>query len=399
MIHHPYPLNMRSARAFGSALTAENGDVVLVGGFTRMRGEQLLATDWAFERFNASTGLFDEMVYHEPDYPAHGLSGVAHMSDDWHVIVGGARSVEIPISGTGTNLKLALDGLDDEYCPGDDPQDCGSNLSGNILFFHASSGAGVVTNDALDPVALPTILKRGADSLLIIGGWDSTGDAVSRSRAVRSCTHDADYRVSCSLLSQMNTARAGAVATCLGTDCDQVLVVGGNDESGAIAEILIPDDASASPVPLSSDDLPSAIAWAGLCGDAIVTGAGASDGVGALDAVVLALESAALSASFLTDAGGHGASLGASVAQAADGSCYVSGGLQADGGLSRSIVQALDLALAPEVNELVHARFGAASAVLGAGALEGGGFIAGGLTISADGARVEMVHGAEILRP
>jgi hypothetical protein len=59
----------------------------------------------------------------------------------------------------------------------------------------------------------------------------------------------------------------------------------------------------------------------------------------------------------------------------------------------------VDGGLAPNAYELSRGRFGAASAVVGAGPLEGSVVIAGGLAISADGTRVEMVHGAEILQP
>jgi hypothetical protein len=400
MIHHPYPLNMSSARALGQAITAENGDVVLLGGFTRDDGDRLVAGDWAFERFNAATGLFDTMAFHSPEYPAHGLAGIAHMSGDWFAFVGGARSVGIQVSGTGPALTLDLEGLAEPFCPeGSEPDCTTANLSARILFFHASSGAGVVTNGAVDPVAQPAVVGRPGSNLLIIGGWKADGDVASRSTDVHSCTYNEKYEVSCSTVGALSTGRAGAVALCLGSECDQVLVVGGNAGEGAIAEILLPDEPAAPSLTLDSDDLPNVLSWLVLCGDAIVSGSSAESGVGDLAAVTLSVDEDGLTVVTLADEGGHGASLGASVAMAADGSCFVSGGLAGDGGLSRSVVHAVDGGLAPNAYELSRGRFGAASAVVGAGPLEGSVVIAGGLAISADGTRVEMVHGAEILQP
>ena len=164
-------------------------------------------------------------------------------------------------------------------------------------------------------------------------------------------------------------------------------------------EIIVPGDDSAKPVELSSDDLPSAITWPGLCGDALVSGSGSSSGVGALSAVSLDVISGNLTVTALADESGHGSSLGSSVAHAADGSCYVSGGLRANGGLSSSVVHAVDGGLEPTAYELKFGRFGAMSAVISSGPLAGSVLIAGGLRLSNDGERAVMVHGAEILRP
>jgi hypothetical protein len=390
MLNHPYPLNMSSARALGHAVQAENGDVVLMGGFTRDGDDRLLASDWSFERFNAATGLFDTMKIHLPDYDGHGLTGVAQIAPGKVAYVGGARSVKLNVSGSGTDLALDFSGLNEDE----------DNLSGKVLLFNTSDGSGTVTSGAMDPVAVPTVLSHSDGVLLILGGWVDDGGTMVRSGAVNRCTYDADDRVDCTSLTALSTPRAGAAAICLGTDgCEQVLVVGGNGGVGAVAEIIIPGDPSASPVELTSDDLPSTISWPGLCGNALVSGSGASFAVGALDAVALDVISGNLTVTALADESGHGSSLGSSVAQAADGSCYISGGLRASGGLSSSVVHAVDGGLEPAAYELNSGRFGAASAVISSGPLAGSVLIAGGLRLSNDGERAVMVHGAEILRP
>ena len=102
--------------------------------------------------------------------------------------------------------------------------------------------------------------------------------------------------------------------------CDQVLIIGGNSSEGAIAEIIVPGDESAAPAELTSDDLPSAISWPGLCGDALVSGSGSDSGVGAMSAAVLDVISGELKATILADESSHGTKLGSSVAQAE--SCF-----------------------------------------------------------------------------
>lgn len=390
MLNHPYPLNMSSARALGHAVQAENGDVVLMGGFTRDADDRLLANDWSFERFNAATGLFDTMKIHLPDYEGHGLTGVTEIAPGKVAYVGGVRSVKLNVSGSGSELGLDFAGLNEEE----------DNLSGWVLLFNTGDGSGTVTKGALDPVAMPTVLTQSEGVLLILGGWMDDAGTMVRSAAVNRCTYDDEDRVECSSLTVLSTPRAGAEALCLGTDgCEQILVIGGNGDAGAVAEIIVPDDPSASPVELNSDDLPSAIGWPGLCGNALVSGSGSALGVGAMDAVALDVISGNLKVTALADENGHGSSFGSSVAQAEDGSCYISGGLRASGGLSSSVVHAVDGGLEPAAYELNSGRFGAASAVISSGPLAGSVLIAGGLRLSNDGERAVMVHGAEILRP
>lgn len=390
MLNHPYPLNMSSARALGHAVQAENGDVVLMGGFTRDGDDRLLAGDWSFERFNAATGLFDKMKIHLPDYAAHGLTGIVHVSPGKVAYVGGARSVKLNVSGSGADLSLDFSGLNEDA----------DNLSGNVLLFNTSEGSGTVTSGAMDAVAIPSVLRHSEGVLLIIGGWVDEAGTMVRSTNVNRCTYDEDDRVDCSSLTALSTGRAGAAAMCLGTEgCEQVLVIGGNGDSGAVAEIIVPGDLSATPVELTSEDLPSTISWPALCGNALVSGSGASSGLGPLTPVSLAVISGSLSVTALADESGHGSSLGSSVAQAADGSCYISGGLRANGGLSKSVVHAVDGGLEPAAYDLKSGRFGAMSAVISSGPLAGSVLIAGGLRLSDDGERAQMVHGAEILRP
>jgi len=390
MLNHPYPLNMSSARALGHAVPAENGDVVLMGGFTRDGDDRLVASDWSFERFNAATGLFDQMKIHLPDYPGHGLTGVAHTAPGKVAYVGGARSVKVDVSGSGGSLALDFAGLNEED----------GNLSGKVLLFNTSDGSGTVTSGAMEPVALPAVLNHSDGVLLVIGGWVDEGGTMVRSDSVNRCTYDEDDRVDCSSLTALSTGRAGAAVLCLGAEgCEQVLVLGGNDASGAVAEIIVPGDPSSSPVELTPEELPAAISWPALCGDALVSGSGSAAGVGALDVVELDVISGTLKVTALSDDGGHGSTLGASVAQAADGSCYISGGLRPNGGLSSSIVHSVDGGLEPAAYDLKFGRFGAASAVISSGPLAGSVLVAGGLRLSNDGERAVMVHGAEILRP
>ncbi len=390
MLNHPFPLNMSSARALGHAVEAENGDVVFMGGFTREDGDRLVASDWSFERFNAATGLFDTMSIHLPDYEAHGLTGVAHTSPGKVAYVGGARSVRVEVQGSGGDLQLDFAGLNEES----------DNMSGKVLLFNTSDGSGTVTSGALDPVVMPTVINQSDGVLLIIGGWIDDGGTMVRSADVNRCTYDEEDRVDCSSLAALSTGRAGAAAICLGTaGCDQVLLIGGNDATGAVAEIIIPDDPSATPVELSSDELPNAISWPGLCGDALVSGSGSAVGVGAVDPVVLDVIAGSLKVTVLADESNHGVKLGATVTQTEDGSCLVAGGLRANGGLSSSVVRAVDGGLDPEAYEMNSGRFGAASARITSGPLEGSVLIAGGLRLSKDGERAVMVHGAEILRP
>ena len=390
MLNHPFPLNMSSARALGHAVQAENGDVVLMGGFSREDGDWLVADDWSFERFNAATGLFDTMRIHLPDYPGHGLTGLASLGSGKVAYVGGVKSVRLDVSGSGQDLGLDFAGLNEEA----------DNLSGKVLLFNTSDGSGTVTSGALDPVAMPTVLSHSEGTLLIIGGWIDDGGTMIRSNAVHRCTYDEEDRVDCSSLTALSAGRAGAAALCLGTDgCDQVLVIGGNDASGAVAEIIVPGDESAQPVELSADELPGAISWPGLCGDDLVSGSGSAGVVGPLDAVTLDVISGNLTVTALADEGGYGANLGSAVAPAADGSCYIAGGLRANGGLSDQVVHAVDGGLEPQAYDLKSGRFGASSAVISSGPLAGSVLITGGLRLSNDGERAVMVHGAELLRP
>ncbi|MEE2779188.1 MAG: hypothetical protein VYE15_01595 [Myxococcota bacterium] len=391
MLEHPYPLNMSTPRAFGAALPAPDGSVMLIGGFDRVEGGRLMGASRSLERFDGTTGLFARSGLSGPSPVSRGFSGVAQLSEGAYVVVGGSRSAAL-----GGDSGLEVSQLAGKMCaPGADTCE-ENNLSAAVDLIDLDSGT--ITTGALPGAAVaPGVTAVDPQSFVVLGGLVNEDGNIDKatipSDKIRFCSVDDGGAVSCVLMGEALTEpRVAPAAHCLDRDedtgvCTMAAVVGGND--GAItADLLSFSGAAVIVSSLDVTGLPDDISGLSFCGDVFVGGGSAytvemDAGTNLLTFSPIGAEPAALNHDPAT-------------AARADGGCWVSGGWDSEAQtVSGEILQLNTDGVAPITFGLSSPRTGASAAVIQEGPLAGSLLVTGGLIPG----EPTFVSGAEVLHP
>ncbi len=403
VLRSPFPLNMSEPRAFGGALEASDGSVILAGGFASLVGDKLIASASAFERFSASTGLFERLVIDGVPATAVGLSGFAKAGPSRFVQAGGALSVRLTPGKPTAGFTLQIGALGGDTCSTDG---CEPNLTDRLLVFDTARARGVVTRLPVR-LAMPAVVAAGND-VLVIGGAAPTGegDGTERSKTVWRCELDDAMKATCTTLVELSVARAGAAASCLDADCLRVLVVGGNAAGAGVELIDRTGPSGATPTVRAFTGAGSLGAVFGplLCGSRIIGG-----GVGTTSAGGLGFTNISVGDDFHiepleTETPVFTPLFGAAAMQDS-GDCWLAGGISPDGAVLSTVRRITADAVAPQELALTTPRFGAMSATMSGGPLAGSVLFAGGLSIEPragppdEAGRIVFVRGAEVLRP
>jgi hypothetical protein len=399
VLRSPFPLNMSEPRAFGGALETGDGSVLLAGGFGSLVGGSLLASERAFERFDAATGLFERAAIDGLPSTAVGLSGFAKLGTDRFAQVGGALSVSLAPGKPAAGFTLQFGALGGDTCTADG---CEPNITDRVLVFDTARGRGTVTRLPVR-LAMPAVVAT-ADEILIFGGATPTGsgDATERSREVWRCEVTDSISATCDKLVDMAVARAGAAASCLDPACEQVLVVGGNG-AGAGIEVIDRSDGAPQVRSFTGPGSLGTVFGPLLCGSRLIGG-----GVGTISAGGLGFTNISTDNGFriepLETQGQFFAPLFGAAAMQQSDDCWLAGGIDPQGTVLATVRRITTEAVAPDELRLSTPRFGAMAATMSAGPLAGSVVFAGGLGIqpaaeAGEAGRVVFVRGAEVLRP
>ena len=384
-IPSPFPLNMSGPRAFGQAMTTEDGDVYLVGGFSDEINGLLTASGAPLERYNSATGLFEHVDWANAEGANVAMAGATLLDEGALMLVGGVTGVNVSSAGFSAF----------------------TGVSGDVLVISpdAEKDKVKVFADALTPVVAPGVLNTDV-GVAVVGGLRASSDgAYALSDEVYYCDTDGD----CVLAGILETPRVAPSLSCVDEACTQILVVGGN-RSGATVERLdwsVSTD-TVSSTALESSDLPSVLETPIVCDGRLVAGAD-GDGAG-LTPMSLSLEAggSALGGTELENVEGVETALYPAVIGPIDGDCWVFGGQSAgEGGATSDVWRVTPNAVISVLAgvALETGRYGALIAAIGGEALDGSVLIAGGLEVvggddaAASGGAIRPVHGAEIFRP
>jgi hypothetical protein len=400
VLRSPFPLNMSEPRAFGGALEASDGSVIFAGGFGSLVGGNLIASERAFERFSASTGLFERLVIDGVPATAVGLSGFAKAGPSRFVQAGGALSVGLTPGKPAAGFTLQIGALGGDTCSTDG---CEPNITDRLLVFDTARARGTVTRLPVRLV-MPAVVAAG-DEVLVIGGATPTGvgDATERSTTVWRCELDDALKATCETYVELGVARAGAAASCIDPDCLRVLVVGGN-AAGAGIELI--DRTSGTPEVSSFTGAGSLGAVFGplLCGSRVIGGGVGTISAGGLGFTTISVDDGFRIEPLETQTSVFTPLFGAA-AMLSNGDCWLAGGLSPEGTVLSTVRRITADAVAPQTLDLSTPRFGAMSATMSGGPLAGSVLFAGGLSIEptagapSEAGRVVFVRGAEVLRP
>lgn len=397
VLRSPYPLNLASPRALGHATTLVDGSVAFVGGFGSKRESRMVAAEQAVEVFDVKTGLFEKRTLEGLDDWVAGMSGATKLPDGRMVVVGGVRTAQIGYAdGPGGKLRLTFNDLAEKDCSSDP---CLPNIRKEIVVMNLEEGTAVVS-DLPIPLAAPTVLALGNGKVLVAGGYAPSfgglgGDGGGGNEVTdRAWLVEVDPagQISLSELGTMTVPRVGAAAMCQTNSCDNVLIVGGNQE-GSVAEVMTASDDEVVFVPVSIEGLPPKLHNPILCESTLVAGSGAKP-------VQLVAEEGNWTAVALENSDFDLPQLPAT-ATSASGDCWVVGGLTGSD-VSGQTFWTTGEAVAPNTYEMKRARFGAMAAPIASGLLDGGLIFGGGLTLAPGDENtgdLVLVRGAEIILP
>lgn len=402
VVHSPYPVNLAEAHVLGAATTAEDGNPVFVGGFTRqaVNGDLLTGTT-PVERYDHASGLFEAWDVTGGDALAVGMAGVTELRPGVLAIVGGVRQGRMHWNATGGATTIAPTALGGDSCAG--PAECGKNLQNRISVFDANTGDVVTTDGAMGAVVSPAVLTTAPDEFMVFGGWIpiGAGDNVERSNRVWTCSVAAGS-AACTQTGTLTVERAGAAALCIDEVCKEIVVIGGNVD-GTAFELVTRSIAGESYDPITVGSLPTRIHGPALCGTRLVGGGAGKDATGGIKPVQLSF-AGGVTAVTLEGASDIDSPVHPTIAMLDNGDCWVIGGVAGDGTVSTDMRWVTGSALVPanQADDLERARFGAVVAPVKTGPVAGSFIISGGLTYTrvanAEG-DAQLVHGAEIFRP
>ena len=390
MMRFPFPLNLSEPRAFGHAARLPDGGVAFLGGFGKLVEGRLVPVSRLGERLNPATGVFAKLELDGGELPAAGMSGFHAYDSGRMVLVGGLRRATVTWTGEGAAATLQIgQGL------------VGGDLSQDALVIDAMAGTATVTSLPRG-IAGPAVVALPDTSLLVMGGLATAGPGspVEVSDLLWHCTFkvtDGAAGVICQEMGHLDAPRFAPAAMCVDSaQCDQVLVVGGNEAGAATAELI--DTSAFFSIPVGSPQLPATLYAPRLCGQRLVAGSAMADGVGGMKPVALGLAMPDVAVTSLTQDGGRDLPVWPAVAEMPDGDCWVGGGLDGDGQASRRLFRVTTDSIPPTTYDLTRPRFGAMAAVMTSGPLTGSVVYAGGLGLGAGGT-TRLIRGAEVLRP
>jgi|GEM_PF-1616903 len=385
VLNSPFPLNLSEPRAFGGAGTLSNGDAAFMGGFGRITAGRLLPGNQPVETFNQRTGLFElRKVDGLGSWGGAGMSGVAALGNDRFVLVGGYTEASINYTGSAANRELLLTNV---------------TRTDELVVMDLQSNTGGVTV-LPRPLAESAVVALSETSFLIIGGNSLGTDGNSDiSNEVWQCSLPAgSVTAECQSAGTLAHPRASAAASCLNDECTRILVVGGRGDDTGVAEVLTVSGDSVTSQGLSVSGPLGGLKRASLCGTRLVGGSSANT-VGSQNPVVLSVDGGTLTA---TAVGTTTLSVWPSVGpQQANGDCWVAGGVDGNGAASTDVFRITPEGKAPNPPALGRGRFGALTAWVSGGPIDGAILYGGGLKLTgtADSGSSDIVRGVEVLKP
>ncbi len=388
ILRSPFPLNLSEPRALGHAVDLSDGSVAFLGGYGLVSAGRLQAGQHAVEVFDATLGLFTRPEIAGLD-ALPGLSGLARLSSDRVALVGGAGSLTLNWSGSGSGLTLEGAAPTGGTCPG---ATCVGELSDALVVVDFASGQ-ATTQTLPTAIAMPAVAVLDDGRLLVMGGLVEGDEGVQPTDATWLCSVGGD----CEPGPTLSTPRAGATVACLGEACAERVLVGGNT-TGKLAEAIEVDGDEVAFATLLEADLPARVFGAQTCGATLVAGAATPTGVGGVTPARLAREGSDLNGTAVPTDAIEALPLWPAVAAMPGGGCWIFGGLDGDGRVSATTFRATPANLPATTFDMSRGRFGAMAAPIGAGPLTGSVVVGGGLRLI-DGNGVGFVRGAEVLRP
>lgn len=257
-----FPLNARLPRAFHVAASTAAGDVSLLGGFTEARARTLVVAAGSdiqeapdAERFDGDGALFSTLELDRDLGGRLALAATGTLGDDAIVLAGGTASIGMDIVG-----DLAV--------PWPGPNACGTEecpLALSSLAWVVDLGRGTAVPSDLPaataagqvagvpgPTGLPRVFVRAG----LVQSADEAEVRLGREAWI--CELNEESQMACQPIGEM-AARSGrflAAGVCLteasGGLCQEYLILGGNTQGGAFAELYsAQSDTLTSLTPLS----------------------------------------------------------------------------------------------------------------------------------------------------
>ena len=385
MLETPFPLNLSSPRAFGHAAALPDGGVAFVGGFGSLDQGVLKSAEKFVEAFDPRTGIFTDLHLQGAQPQSMGLSGFEVMSDGRIVSVGGLlkASVQWTEEKAGARLMIAGDATATDAVQG-------------AVVIDAENGL-IATSQIPEGVVSPSIVDIGADHLLVVGGMVGEGTGLVPSKGVWRCSVGSTGGLTCADVGRLQVPRVAPGLACLGSTCAEVLVIGGN-EAGKVIEILANLDGAVESAIVEAESAFQVLHGPAMCGLRVVGASSQSDKAGGVPPLFLKPSAGGVSIKTLPMGPLDSLPLWPAVVQLVSGSCWVGGGLAAEGQVSDTLFLATSNGVHPTLHyRLEQPRFGAAGAEILEGPLTHAMVFGGGLTV-VDG-EVTLVKGAEVLLP
>ncbi len=411
-----FPLNTRGGRAYAATMSTDAGDVISIGGFTKVvdgsyvvEGASDPASAPETQMFMGDQGIFGVLEHDRPLDAGLGMSASAMLDDGRLIVAGGTRKATARAADPSDGAPV----IDSLFCT----TDCPVEMSDYLYVIDSATGAVDRTRlaeplipAAVVPVARATtsVYIRGGASMRDFGGDQASG-ASTLSWVCQISDANAASCVDVNPSSQV--ARFMPAGVCIRRTnglCASFLTLGGTDNANKFAEIYDAERNLVKVMP-ATGDVPGMLsgATAFMAGDAVWLLGGTSDdrmsqpavpykvmvdegaGVVILKAVVLnSADSVALSRHW------HQATV-----LADDKTVLVTGGIGASGSVTDTAVL---LSAAGGEMKVVDAglkmsepRMGHSATLVTGGLFDGAVLVTGGVT-SADGTFAE---GAEMYLP
>lgn len=281
-----FPLNSRGDRAFAASVATDTGDVVSVGGFTKVSGGFYVvegASDPASapesQLFMGGEGIFGVLEHDKPLDSGLGMSGVAMLDDGRLVVAGGTHKALVRVSG-GVDGAPVVDSL---FCS----TDCPVEMSSYLYVIDTVTGAveRTLLAEPLIPSAIVPV-ARATTSVYIRGGVsmkDFGGDLSSGASTVSwVCQISGENAASCTEVDPTSAvSRFRPAGVCIKRRnglCSEFLTLGGTDNQNKFAEIYFAEDNMVRVFP-ATGDVPAFLsgATAFMAGEGVWLVGGTSD--------------------------------------------------------------------------------------------------------------------------
>lgn len=370
IIKTPRGLNTRDARSFGTAQSLASGDVVFLGGLSYASGQdKLFPMERVAARFNAQTGVFEDESWADELPSPGGDFGALLLEGDLLVTVGGKRQASLDLEAPESSLKVSQK----------------EDLFEGMVAWDFQERRGLWTANGRF-TAEASLFPLGERRFWVVGGATFISGKLQASPLTSICEVAEDLSIACEDGPRLQTARRKPAISCVDSDCEKLLVFGGNT-SAPLGELWTPKEALSETQALLQEHYFDAILQPSACGLELYGGfephsQDAVEQINGFYPVRLRLNGASLEAEALEDF--EPIQHAAAPFEPKGQDCWLAGGID-DSGAQPFIKSLLSPAKGWEESaSLKTARFGAQAARVGLGPLKGALLITGGIGLKDD---------------